>query len=134
MTEKISLDLTDATRDPWLDAEPVGDGRLLRVSWVVHSDAFRDGGRRGSHRGPCGRNAAHLILWHVCTGVVDMAAYIEAERDEFYPRWVPSMDPSLLVEQGPVGLTVCAADGGPVRWKKCCGLAGRVQDGRWIPA
>lgn len=130
----MDKELVDATRDPWMPAEPVSDGRLLRVSWVTHSDAFRDGGRAGSHRRACGRDAAHLILWHVCTGAVDMKQYGAEETAEFYPRWVPSMDPSLLVEQGRVGLTVAAGDGGPLRWRKCCGLAGRVQDGMWVPA
>ena len=131
----ISLDMPDLA-EPWMASQPVDGGNVLRVTWLVHKDEMVDGGRVASHRGPCGHNAAHLILWHWCTGAVDMKAYGAAETAEFYPRWVPSMDPSDIVGWGAESsrLSVSAADGGPVRWRRCCGLTGRVLNGIWVPA
>jgi hypothetical protein len=108
-------DGVDAVGLPWMESEPLaGAGGEVRVSWIVHSDAWRDGGRRGQHRGPCGQDSGHAILWHLCSGTVDLAG-AETEDGAAYPRWVPSACP----EGG--------LDGGvEVAWKKCCGLRWRA--------
>jgi hypothetical protein len=133
MSESQSQSVVEQT---WMPSRAVEGTESVRVSWIVHSDAMVDGGRVASHRGPCGRNATHLILWHWCTGEVDMKAYGASETAEFYPRWIPSMSPDLTVGMDSVSgaLWVTLGDGGKLRWPKCCGLAGRVQDGLWVPA
>ena len=107
---------------PWMDSEPLGAGGEVRVSWVQHSDAWRDGGRRGQHRGPCGQDEAHAILWHWCSGAVDIRGAETqdgaAERAEAYPRWVPSACPEGVLD----GSAEAA-------WKKCCGLRWRAGAG-----
>jgi len=107
---------------PWMESEPLGEGGAVRVSWVTHSDDFRDGGRSAAHGrrgGACAHDFEHAILWHLCTGAVDIAgAETEdgaAERAEAYPRWVPSACPAG-------GLDGSAE----VRWPKCCGLRWRA--------
>lgn len=89
---------------PWMDTEPVEGTPLVRVAWIRHSDAFRDGGRAGAHRGPCTHDAAHALLWHLCSGLVVLRAKAETEAEWLeYPRWVVTAGPVL--------------DG-----RKCCGL------------
>lgn len=90
------------------------DATALGYEWISHTDDFRDGGRVASHSGPCGHDAAHLILWHWCADA---------------GRWVPSVDPALSVT---VGVEAGVLSVSAVRWTRCCGLAGRVVDGMWV--
>ena len=85
----------------------------VRIDWVQHRDEFRDGGRTASHRGPCQKDAAHLVLWHACEG-----------EDG---RHIPTMDPKLDViwESGLVTIL-------GIRFTRCCGLRGRYVAGLWV--
>lgn len=87
---------------PWMETEPIEGEPRVRVAWITHSDSFRAGGRAMSHRGPCERDAAHVMAWHLCTGKVVLRDR-DAEEWVDFPRWTVSLGPVV--------------DG-----RKCCGI------------
>ena len=106
-------------REPWLptvevEGAWVGRGHgfaPVRLSYLVHTDGLRDGGRAAVHTGPCAQDAAHAVLWHLCPDTVEMAEDGALRA----ARWLPSACPAG-------GLTGAVV----VSWPRCCALRWRA--------